>query len=152
MFRLFIGCLAVVGLVTLLIIGGCVGLIAFGVKKGMEIPERARAQRIEAAHGALLAELRQRLGRPDGLAGMRRPANLVAIRVRTGADDDKEVDLLGMRPLPWRWHSMVNGGGLGVVEVGGRELTCLIYALRQGAQEYWIYILDQPPAQQVERA
>lgn len=35
MLRLLIGCLALVGLATLLIIGGCVGLIAFGVKKGM---------------------------------------------------------------------------------------------------------------------
>jgi len=152
MFRLLIGCLAIVGLLTVLVVGGCVGLIAFGVKKGIEVPAHARRERIEALHGALLADLRGRLGRPDGLAGLRRPPALVAIRVRSGTDADKDVDLLAMRPLGWQGHTLLNGSGIGAVEAGGRRIDCLVYEMEVRGQAYWVYLADMPaPVRTVER-
>jgi len=152
MFRLFIGCLALIGLVTLLVVGGCFGLVAFGVKKALTLPERAHKERIRDAHSELLADLRQRLAKPDGLRGLQRRPELLAIRLHNDANPDADIDLLTGKPLTWRSHQIINGGGVATIGANGSELACLVYILDLPPHSYWIYIADSAkPMPAVER-
>ena len=139
--KLSAGCLALVGLAVLLVVGSCTGLIAWGIFHGIGLPERATRTRIESDHRGVIAEVRRQLDSGTDASRWRAPAGLVAVRERTGAEDSERNLLSGGVPR-WGSHSLINEAGVGTVD--GRE--SLIYVVHCNGREYWAYIADPGPA------
>ncbi len=145
--KLSIGCLAVVGLVVVVLVLAVIGLFAFGVHHMFDLPERATAPVIEREHGSLLAEVRKRLADPAALRRWDAPTNLVAIRQVGDAAAATDHDLLTGSARGWAAHTLFNGAGVATIDQAGGPRPCLLYELKQDGQIWWIYLADVgPPA------
>lgn len=151
--RVVIGCLAVIGLVVVLLVAGCFGLVGVGFYTAMKsIPPYATREEISRRHGDDLALIAKAIETRDftGLAG-RVSANVLAVYRDREVGDDEE--LLGRHPITSKSYSTVNHAGAGSLTANGRTVPCLVILLDAPAgrdEDYKVFILDQQ-AQQVER-
>lgn len=145
--KLTVGCLAAIGIVTVVLVLAVIGFFALGVHHMFDLPERAAASAIEQAHAPLLGELRRRLDDPSGLRSWTPPPGLVAVRhLRRGDAGAGDPDLLTGTPRQWASHTLLNRGGVATIDrPDAPPQTCLLYELPHGGQTYWVYLADDGP-------
>jgi hypothetical protein len=147
--KLSIGCLAVVGLVVVVLVLAVMGLFAFGVHHMFDLPERATTAAIEREHAPLLAEVRKRMADPSALRRWDAPKDLVAIRQVGDAAAATDHDLLTGSARGWASHTLLNGAGVATIDQAGGPRPCLLYELKHDGTVWWVYLVDGgPPASQ----
>lgn len=128
--RVVIGCLALIGLVAVLLVGGCIGLIGIGVASAVQdIPSYATREELERRHAADLAHIRDALGRGSfaGLAGQVSDEVLAIYRDR--------AEVLKRHDISGRSHTVFNGGGVGSLRIQGMAHACEVVAVTSGGHD-----------------
>ena len=149
--RVVVGCLAVIGVVVLLLVAGCVGLIGFGVATAVQdIPPYATQAETSRRHAADLALINEAISRQryDGLAAALSDDVLALYR------DEDEV--LQRQQFSGKSFWMMNGGGIGTLTVNGRSSDCVVYRIpgAAGRDEHTVFFKDaqaRSAGQPVER-
>lgn len=146
--RMVIGCLAVIGLVALLVIGGCAGLIGFGVAQAMKpLPTYATKADIGRRHGEDLRLISEALAQGN-LASVEprlSPAVLAIIRQDTQEHSDTQ-DVLRRHPISSQSWRVINGGGVGTLTSKERTLDCEVISVddpRSQGDSYLVFFLDR---------
>ncbi len=150
--RVLIGCLAAVGLVVVLLVAGCVGLIGFGVASAMqEIPPYATRAEITRQHAKDLSTISAAIS-----AG-----NLATLKSSLSPDvlaiyhEDDEV--LGRYRITSKSYALMNGAGSGTLaghesddgksQAGQvRSFTCVVITVPGAggrADTYQVFFLDR---------
>lgn len=138
--RVVVGCLAVAGVVVLLLVAGCVGLIGFGFATAVqEIPPHATHAETSRRHAADLALINDAISRQryDGLAATLSDDVLALYR------DDDEV--LQRQQISGKSFWMMNGGGVGTLTVDGRQRACVVLRIPgvAGKDDHTVFFSDR---------
>jgi hypothetical protein len=152
--RVVIGCLAAIGLVVVLLVAGCFGLLGVGIYRSVKsIPPYATHEEISRRHAADLALIAKAIETRDfsnlaqGIS-----ANVLAVyRDRDGGHEDEE--LLQRHPVAGRSFTILDRAGAGSLTANGRTLACVVILLHAPSgrnEDYTVFILDQQ-AEVVER-
>jgi hypothetical protein len=130
--RVLIGCLAVVGLVVVLLVAGCVGLIGFGVASAMqEIPPYATREEISRQHAKDLSTIDAAIS-AGNLATLPNSLSPEVLAIYQGDDE-----VLGRYRITSKSYALMNGAGSGALtghekddgkSQGGqlRNVTCVV--------------------------
>jgi hypothetical protein len=125
--RVIIGCLAAIGLVAVLVVAGCVGLIGLGIASAAKaVPPYATREGIGRRHASDLAHIDEAVARRS-FTGLADRLSTEAMAVYVG---DEEV--LARHRITGRSHTMINGGGVGTLTADGTTHACVVVA-REGA-------------------
>lgn len=137
--RIVIGCLALVGLVVVLAIGGCFA-VAFMVAKAMpSIPDGLTRSAVEQRYPDSLTLVRRSIGRQQPAALQDDPRVLAVYRT----DDNRTSDFYLRDPTMGKaGHSLWNGAGIALMKAGQHEATCVAYELTVGGEEYLVVLRD----------
>ena len=137
--RFVIGCLAAVGLLVILAVAGCFGLVGFGIFHAAHKPAYAEKDAIEKDYREDLAKITTvaSSGAPAfGKAGL--SAAILAVY-----DEDK--DLLGRYRGAAKNYSIFNGSGTGSLEQDGVATRAIIYEIELHERTYKVFIADNHP-------
>jgi hypothetical protein len=155
--RVVIGCLAVIGLVVVLMVGGCFGLIGVGIYSSVKsIPPYATREEISRRHAADLALIAKAIETRD-FSQLNRQVSDNVLAIYHDKDDkalgfdDEEV--LRRHSISDKSFTTMNHAGVGSLTANGRTVACVVLILNapQGRDDdYTVFILDQQ-AQEVER-
>lgn len=152
--RVVIGCLAVIGLVVVLLVAGCFGLVGVGLYSSVKsIPPYATREEISRQHAADLAVIAKAIETRDfsGLA-QRLSANVLAV-YRDHESGHEDEELLRRHPVTMKSFTTMNQAGAGSLTANGRTVACVVLQLDAPPgrdEDYTVFILDQQ-AQAVER-
>lgn len=152
--RVVIGCLAAIGVVAVLLVAGCFGLIGVGIYSSVKsIPPYATREEISRRHGADLALIARMIEQRDfSTLRDQLSADVLAIfRDHEAGHDDEE--LLRRHPITGKSFATMNQAGAGSLTANGRTVACVVILLNapHGRDEdYTVFFVDQQ-AQEVER-
>jgi hypothetical protein len=137
--KYIIGCLALVGLVIILAVGGCLGMIGYGIAAIPKIPDYVSRIAIEKQYAKDLKLIDQgiRSGKLDALA-KEVSSDIVAIYM-----DHKDV-LKKVKFTSDSYH-ISNGIGVGELQANTENFQCVVYEMTNGDATYAIFIVDHGP-------
>jgi hypothetical protein len=142
--KIIIGCLAVIGLLVVLMVGGCLGLAGLAMSSLPAIPPYATSANIESAFKNDLAIIKQYLEKNDATLLSQLSTDAYALYL-----DDEE--LLKRHPIKGKSHYMHNDAGVGTVRIDGRTVSCLTYELSKGEDDYVVYFLDKKAGEPIDK-
>ena len=135
--RFVIGCLALVGLVVILAVGGCFAVAVMVVKSMPSIPEGLTKSAVEQRYQDSLTLVRRSIER-EQMSSLREDPRVLAV-YRTSSD--KEVDLYLREPsMKKTGHSLWNGAGIAEMTAGPHESICVAYDLKNGGRVYLVVL------------
>src|SRR5580658_6584516 len=126
MMKYLFGCLALVGLIIILAIGGCLGLLGYGIASIPKIPDYATRIAIENQYAKDLKIIDHgiRNGRIEALSN-EVSSDIVAIYT-----NDKDV--LKRHKITSESYHTSNGVGVGTLQSNTANFQCIIYQLKNG--------------------
>jgi hypothetical protein len=138
-----IGCLALIGLSIILVIGGCLGLIGVGFAALPKTPSYVTRDYIEKTYAGDLKAI------DHALSG-----GTIAALANQVSDDviaifDHGSDVLKKHMVRSKSFHEVNGIGYGSIDTNTRTVTCIVYEMSNGAARYDVFLADRaasPPA------
>lgn len=138
--RVVIGCLAAIGLVVVLLVAGCAGLVGIAFTLADDIPPYATREAIQRRHAGDLALIQAAIDTRDysHLQERLSPAVLAIYR------DDAE--LLRRHALSGKSYTIVNGGGVGTLTAKGRTVACEVTTLETAdapLDDYVVFFVDR---------
>lgn len=137
--RFVIGCLALVGLVVVLAIGGCFAVAVMVVKSMPSIPDGLTRSAVEQRYPDSLTLVRRSIERQQMAALQDDPRVLAVYRT----NDDKTTDVYLHDPtMSKTGHSLWNGVGIALMKAGPHEATCVAYDLTVGGVSYLVVLRD----------
>ena len=129
----------VVGLLTLLVVGGCVGLISFGVAQVMKpLPSYATKSEISRRHAADLRLIQTALAEGNLKAAEKSlsPEVMAVFRERRqpaqterAVEQQDTQDVLGRHAFTGHSWRVANGGGVGTLTVQGQTIACEVISV-----------------------
>ena len=134
--KIIVGCLAVIGLLVVLLIGGCLGLGYVAIKSLPEIPPYADRPQIERAFSADLKIIEQYLEKGDATLLSQLSSDVYALY------DDKD-ELLKRHDIDSKSHYLSNRAGVGTLRINGQTIHCVTYEVSKGSDDYVVYFLDR---------
>ena len=146
--RFVIGCLAVVGLLVILAVGGCFGAIVYSFSSLPTIPPGLTSSAVEQRYSASLALVRRAIADERMLALKDDPLVLAVYRTTSG----KTADLHLRDPTMTKTaHTLRNGAGIALMKAGVHEAAGVAYDLKVGDHDHLVVLLDDgglipPPA------
>jgi hypothetical protein len=133
------GCLALVGLIVILAIGGCLGLLGYGIASIPKIPDYATRIAIENLYAKDLKIIDQ------GIRSRRIEALSSEVSSDIVAIYTKDKDVLGKFHITSQSLHTSNGIGVGTLQSNTANFQCIIYQLKNGDDTYDIFIVDHGP-------
>jgi flagellar biosynthesis component FlhA len=134
--KYLIGCLAGVGLVVILFMAGCMGLIGFGLASIPKKPPYANVDIIEKEYESDLQKIRINVEANTASLNSSLSKEVIAIY-----DEDKEI--LGRIKAKDKSYFISNGSGTGTVDVNGTNVNCVVYEVKINAKAYRVFIIDR---------
>jgi hypothetical protein len=133
------GCLALVGLIVILAIGGCLGLLGYGIASIPKIPDYATRIAIEKQYSKDLNIIDRAIkdGKIEALS-KEVSSDIVAI-----CTNDKDV--LKKVTITSKSLHTSNGIGVGTLQSNTENFQCIIYEMKNGNDAYEIFIVDHGP-------
>lgn len=140
-----IGCFALIGLMILLAVGGCIALIGYGISSLPEIPKYANAEQIRTKYQQELNLIKDKIiENKISELDKQLPQEIYAIYK---ADEE----LLKRHEMNGHSHLIVNNAGVGILHISPKKVQCMAYELNCQKADYIIFIYDdqavsnQPP-------
>ena len=134
--KIIIGCLAIIGIITLLMIGGCFGLIGYGIATFPKIPDYVNRQDVEKRYGNDLKIIQNAVN----------SNNWENIHSRVSKDVYavvvNDTEKLERYKIDSHSRYLINKVGIGELTSGGRSVQCIVYETKEGNKEYYVYIYD----------
>jgi hypothetical protein len=134
--KIIIGCLAVIGLLAVLTVGGCLGLVGLVFSSMPTIPPYATTEKIEQAYKKDLAIIEQYLDKKDATLLSQLSTDVYALY-----DDDDE--LLKRHEINEKSFIIFNGAGNGKLTIGRQKIICMTYSMKSGERNYQVFIFDK---------
>ncbi|MBA3938567.1 MAG: hypothetical protein H0X38_14000 [Planctomycetes bacterium] len=135
--RYVVGCLAAVGLLVILAVAGCMGLIGFGLFHAAHKPAYAEKQAIEKDYQEDLAKITTALS--SGTHDVTKAGLSTDILAIYDGDDD----LLGASKGATKNYAIFNGSGTGTLERSGTSIPAIIYESTIQDKVYKVFIADR---------
>lgn len=137
--RVVIGCLALVGLLVVLAVGGCFAVAVMVAKSMPSIPDGLTKSAVEQHYQDSLTQVRRSIERQQVAALQDDPRVLAVYRT----NGDKTTDLYLRDPTMRKTgHSLWNGAGIALMKSGPHESTCVAYDLTVGGVQYLVVLRD----------
>jgi hypothetical protein len=134
--RYIIGCLAILGLVILLMVGSCFGLIGYGIASMPAIPAYATRASIEKRYGGDLHAIDNALGSgKESSLNASLSSDIIAIY-----SDGKDV--LNRYRITSESYRLSNGVGIGTLQSNAKTFECVVYAMKFGDSKCRVFIID----------
>lgn len=146
--RFVIGCLALVGLLVVLAVGGCFGAIVYSFSSLPAIPPGLTSSAVEQRYAASLALVRRGIT-DERMAALKDDQRVLAVYRTTSG---KTADFYLRDPTMTKTaHTLRNGAGIAVMKTGPYEALCVAVDLTVGDHDYLVVLLDDgglipPPA------
>ncbi len=139
--RTLIGCLAIIGLLVVLTVGGCCALMAYGVWSLPGLPAGATKEAIERRHADTLQEVAACIRKQDckSLQG-----NRAVVAVYRSEDLEHTAVYLSDPTLTKGGHHLQNGAGVATMRSAKQEIECVAYELTVADEDYLVF-LPAPP-------
>ena len=134
--KIIIGCLAVIGLLVVLMVGGCLGLAGLAISSMPTIPPYATTANIESTFKNDLVIIKQYLDKNDATLLIQLSTDVYALYL-----DDEE--LLKRHRMKGKSHYMFNDAGTGTLSIDGQTVSCVTYKMSKGEDDYIVYFLDK---------
>lgn len=144
--RYLIGCLAIIGLIVILTVGGCFGVIAYGLSSLPEIPPGLTKEAVERRYGDTIELVRVSIAQ-ERLSALRKNREVIAV-YRTMGTATNDIYLCDPA-LHKTSHYLRNGAGIATMTSATIEARCIAYDLKVGTDEYLVILPDAPFAQAI---
>ena len=132
-----IGCLAIIGILTVLVIGGCFGLIGYGIASLPKIPDYVNRNEIESNYSSDLSAIRK------GIQNNNEDKIKTTVSAEICAIYKGDKDILGKYKIISRSHHVINNVGVGKLDNGSKEIDCMVYEIQINDSSYDIFIYDR---------
>ena len=137
--RFVIGCLALIGLLVVLAIGGCFGAIVYSFSSLPAIPPGLTSSAVEQRYAASLALVRRAIADERMVALKDDPRVLAVYRTTSGKTEDLYLRDPTMTKTA---HTLRNGAGIAVMKAGTHEALCVAVDLTVGNHDHMVVLLD----------
>jgi hypothetical protein len=139
--RWIVGCLAMIGLAVLLLVGGCIGLVGYGIASIPALPPHATPEAISRRYHADIAVITAAIARGDPI-----PPLTHRLSSAVAAIQHQDGEFLGRHQIVGSSSWRSNRAGTGSLTTTGGILRCVVLEMPASAGDYLVFFIDDQPA------
>jgi hypothetical protein len=129
------GCLAIVGLGTILFFAGCFAFIGLCVASHSKIPAYATKDNIEHSYKSDLSTIYKLLSAKSIDFKGKLSKDIIAIYWN-------DTEIYKKYKMKSQSYEISNGGGSGTLTIGAATYKCLVYEMEIDKNDYKVFIID----------